>query len=269
MDSASLLLNRASLPNEVDSLKDIVVELAAELETLKLQLSRLRRSQFGVSSERLSGQWELFTETVSRLPLPASDTERISYERRRCAGRPRLPKDLPRLRVDYDLSADEKAQFDSLQRIGEEVSETLDYTPAKVVIIEHVRAKYRCRRNGESTIRTAAAEPSPIAKSNASAGLLAQVLVAKYADGLPLNRQERIFRRHGVELARATLCDWILGSTELLAPLLEQLRRHVLGAPVIFADDTTVDLIQGGRGSVCTARLWAYVGAGSLRDAQA
>jgi transposase len=268
MDSASVLLDRSALPEEPDSLKDIIVELAAQVESLKLQVFKLRRAQFGVSSERLSGQGELFVETVSGLPLPASDTQSISYERRRCAGRPKLPEDLPRRRVDYDLSETEKAQFDSLTRIGEEISETLDYTPAQVLVVEHVRAKYRCEKSGESTIRTAHAEPSPIAKSNASAGLLAQVLVAKYADGLPLNRQERIFRRHGVELARATLCDWILASCELLAPLLEQLKGHVLGAPVIFADDTTLDLIQGGRGAVCTARLWAYVGAGSLRDAQ-
>jgi transposase len=268
MDGTSVLLNRASLPNEPDTLKDIIVELAAQVESLKLQLSRLRRLQFGVSCERLSGQGELFTEAVSRLPLPAIDTESISYERRRSAGRPRLPQDLPRRRVEYDLSENEKAQFDSLQRIGEEISETLDYTPAQLVIIEHVRAKYRCHKDGESTIRTAAAEPSPLAKSNASAGLLAQVLVAKYADGLPLNRQEHIFKRHGLELPRATLCDWILGSSELLAPVLEWLKRHVLAAPVIFADDTTLDLILGGRGAACTARLWAYVGAGHTRDNQ-
>lgn len=110
--------------------------------------------------------------------------------------------------------------------------------------------------------------PSPIAKSNASAGLLAQVLVSKYADGLPLNRQERIFRRHGLELSRATLCDWVLGSTERLSVLWEVIRQHVLGAPVIFGDDTTIELIEGGRGAARTARLWAYVSAGELRDAE-
>jgi hypothetical protein len=81
-------------------------------------------------------------------------------------GRPALPKDLPRERVEYDLSEAEKAEFEELERIGEEVSETLEYTPAKLVVIEHARAKYACRKDGESTIRTAFAQPSPLPKTN-------------------------------------------------------------------------------------------------------
>ena len=83
-----------------------------------------------------------------------------------------------------------------MERIGEEVSETLEYTPAKLLVIEHVRAKHACRKDGESTIRTAFTQPSPLPKSNAEAGLLAQILVATYADHLPLNCQKRIFKRH-------------------------------------------------------------------------
>lgn len=264
-------LDIEKLPRDVDALLGVIADLHKQystiLDSLHAQLAKLRRMHFGVSSEQLAAQGVLFAEKLE-LPVPPQARETITYERAHSKGRPKLPADLPRSRIEYDLSDAEKAEFERLARIGEEVSETLEYTPAKLSVIEHVRAKYRCEKAGEATIRVAAAEPSPIAKSNASAGLLAHVLVSKYADGLPLNRQERIFRRHGLELSRATLCDWALMSTELLTPLLALLRQHVLRAPVIFADDTTLDLILGGRGAACTARLWAYVSAGELRDTE-
>lgn len=257
------------LPREVDALLGVIADLHSQystiLDSLHAQLAKLRRMHFGASSEQLSGQADLFSEKLA-LPVPPEARETITYERAQSKGRPKLPSDLPRTRIDYDLSEQEKSEFERLTKIGEEVSETLDFTPAKLSVIEHVRAKYRCEKDGESTVRVAAAEPSPIAKSNASAGLLAHVLVSKYADGLPLNRQERIFKRHGLELSRATLCDWALMSTELLERLLALLKLHVLRSPVVFGDDTTLDLILGGRGATCTARLWAYVSAGAVRD---
>lgn len=257
------------LPREVDALLGVIADLHSQystiLDSLHAQLAKLRRVHFGASSEKLSGQADLFSEK-RELPVPPEARETITYERARSKGRPKLPSDLPRTRIDYDLSEQEKSEFERLTKIGEEVSETLEFTPAKLSVIEHVRAKYRCEKDGASTVRVAAAEPSPIAKSNASAGLLAHVLVSKYADGLPLNRQERIFKRHGLEISRATLCDWALMSTELLERLLVLLKLHVLRAPVVFGDDTTLDLILGGRGATCMARLWAYVSAGAVRD---
>jgi transposase len=264
---AALDLN--SLPTEVAPLQELVIGLARELESLHQQLMSLRRLHFGAKSEQLSAlQGDLFGGSTVSLPLPPKATATVSYERTVSKGRPRLPKDLPRMRIDYELSAAERTQFDTVERIGEEISETLDYTAPQLIVVEHVRGKYRCEKAGESTIRVAQAEPSPLPKANASAGLLAQVLTAKYADGLPLNRQEKIFKRHGVELPRATLCDWVLGATELLAPLLEPLKTHILAAPVIFADDTTLDLLEPGRGKTRTARLWAYVSAGESQDSE-
>lgn len=259
------------LPRDVDALLGVITDLHSQyntlLESLHQQLQKLKRMHFGTSSERLAGQADLFVGTVT-LPVPPEELEKITYERPKSKGRPKLPENLPRQRIEYDLSDEEKAEFEKTEKIGEEISETLDFTPAKLIVIEHARAKYRCEKEGESTIRVAFAEPSPIPKSNASAGLLAQVLVAKYADGLPLNRQEKIFKRHGLELSRATLCDWILGSTERLSLLLEAIKEYVLKAPVIFGDDTTIDLIEGGRGQARTARMWAYVSAGQTRDGE-
>lgn len=163
------------LPRDVDALLGVITDLHSQyatiLESLTQQLATLRRLHFGAKSEKLSGQAELFDETQC-LPVPPQDTVTITYTRQR-RRRPALPKGLPRERVDYDLSESEKAQFDSVERIGEEVSETLEYTPAKLIVIEHVRAKYACRKDGESTIRTAFAQPSLLPKTNAGAGLLA------------------------------------------------------------------------------------------------
>lgn len=208
----------------------------------------MQRMHFGASSERLAGQPDLFDEKVS-LPMPPTALESISYERKKSKGRPKLPENLPRTRIDYDLSADEKAEFEKVEKIGEEISETLDFIPAKVTVIEHARAKYRCEKDGESTIRTAFAEPSPLLKSNASAGLLAHILASTFADHLPLNRREGVFKRHGVILPRSTLCEWKLGSGELLYALMPSLIGHVLAAPRIHTDDTTLPLIEGGTSS--------------------
>lgn len=259
-------LDLNALPDDVEALKAIIRSFAQQLESLQQQILNLRRAQFGASAERLPGQGELFMEAVS-LPLPAVEKETIHYERVR-RGRPALPKDLPRLRIDYDLTEQEKSGFDTLTRIGEERSETLDYIPAKLQVIEHVRAKYAATRkaDGARTVIAAAMPPAPLPKSNASPNLLAHVLVSKYADHLPLNRIEGIFRRHGVELHRSTLCDWVLGSTELLGVLYEALKAHMLAAPKIHADDTILPLQDKGRGRTVQARLWAYLGAGARLD---
>jgi transposase len=255
------------LPDDVVALKQIVLDLTTQLESLKQQFLALRRAHFGASSEQLAGQAELFAAPVS-LPVPKEETRTITYERAR-RGRPALPKDLPRVRVEYDLTQEERAQFASLERIGEETSETLDYIPAKLQVIEHVRAKYAAaRKNGETTVVAATMPPAPLPKSNASPNLLSHVLVSKYADHLPLNRIEAIFRREGVELSRSTLCDWVLGSTELLSVLHEVLKAHVLAAPKIHAEDTLMPLCERGRGRPVQARLWAYLGAGSRLDMQ-
>lgn len=268
-------LDSQQIPNDVGSLKHLLLTRDAayrevftawqsQFESLHQQILNLRRIQFGASSERLAGQAELFSEPVT-LPLPPTLTEKITYERQR-PGRPALPKDLPRERVEYDLAEAEKAEFDVLTRIGEEVSETLDYTPAKLIVIEHARLKYACEKDGERTIRTAAAQPSPLPKSNASPGLLAQVIVAKYCDHVPLNRQEKIFKRHGCAIAKATLCEWSLATAALVDVLLPPLIEHVLAAPRVHCDDTVLPLQVAGRGKTKMARLWGYLGAGERRD---
>src|SRR3990167_8948431 len=251
----ALALIDIDLISDIDVLRGLVTErdsvianLSAQLESLKQQFLNLRRLHFGATSEKFSGQAELFTEKVE-LPVPPEPGKLTVPAHQRRKGRPALPDDLPRERREYDLSEAEKAEFDSIKRIGEEISSSIEYTPARVIVLEHARAKYACVKDGESTIRTAYAEPSPLPKSYAGASLLAQILTATFADHLPLNRQEGIFKRHGVALHRSTLCEYKLGAGELLAVLRAPLIAHVLAAPRVHSDDTTLPLLKKGRGS--------------------
>ena len=239
-----------------------ITQLVQQLETLQQQFLNLRRMHFGATSEKFAGQTELFTEKVE-LPVPPEPGKLTVPAHQRRKGRPALPDDLPRERREYDLSEAEKAEFDAVKRIGEEISKSIEYTPARLIVLEHARAKYVCTKDGESTIRTAHADPSPLPKSNAGASLLAQILTATFADHLPLNRQQTIFKRHGVELHRSTLCEYKLGAAELLAVLRPALIAHVLAAPRVHSDDTTLPLLEKGRGTTKTARLWGYLGAGA------
>jgi transposase len=268
--SSMAVLNLESLPGEVTELHQIIrtlhaalSETQAQFENLKQQILALRRAQFGQSSERIEGQAELFVEPVT-VPVPPKVTEKITYERTQ-PGRPALPKDLPRVRLEYDLPAEDKQCSccgGALGRIGEDTSEQLDYIPARLQVVVHARQKYACRCGGNG-VKTAQMPEQPLPKSNASANLLSHLLVSKYQDHLPLARLERIFGRHGVPIARQTLCDWVLGSTELASVLSEALKRHVLAAPKIHADDTIVPLLDRDKNRTVQARAWAYVGAGA------
>ena len=220
----------ADLPVEPDALQAFALEqnrlarvLWEQLEILQHQIAQSNRARFGVSSERLAGQAELFDAATDSRHRPSRRRVPVAGHTRK--GRPALPKDLPRTRIEYDLSDEQKMAFDTLERIGEERSETLHYEPSRLTVIEHIRFKYVAKKDGESTIVTASAQPSPLPKSNASASLLANVLVNTYVDHLPLNRQEMRYARRGVYLPRATLCEWKLAAAELLEVLLPPLAR--------------------------------------------
>lgn len=280
MQLLSAPIDRASLPDEAEALKDLVIEAGAALQALRgqfdaqiaslaAQLAELKRRVFGGRAEALAAlQPELWREVVE-IPVPPTTYDDVGGHRRRRGGRPAIDPALPRRRIEHDLSEADKAGFARVVVIGEELSETLEYTPARLEVLQHARLKYRCEdATGCSTVRTAQAEPSPIPRSNAGAGLLAHVLVSKYADHQPLARQERILARHGARVSRQTLCDWALGAAERLAPLMAPLRRHLLASPVIFTDDTTLALkTPERRHRTVTARLWVYLAGGWLPEA--
>jgi transposase len=144
-----------------------------------------------------------------------------------------------------------------MRKLGEDVTEVLEYVPASFKVIRHVRPKLSCRLC--ETIVQAPMPSLPIERGHPGPGLLAHVLVAKYADHLPLYRQSGIYAREGVDLERSTLADWVGCSAALLDPLVTALRREVMASGVLHGDDTPVPVLAPGLGKTKTGRLWAYV----------
>jgi transposase len=144
-----------------------------------------------------------------------------------------------------------------LRLFGEDIAEILEYIPANFKVIRHVRPKSAC--NKCKHVVQAPAPSRTIERGLAGPGLIAHVLVSKYADHCPLFRQSEIYAREGVDLDRSTLAGWVGASSELLAPLVEALRKHVLAASKIHADDTPVPVLAPGNGKTKTGRLWTYV----------
>jgi transposase len=259
-------LDAASLRALVLSQHEQLISRDAEIEHLKLLIAKLKRMQFGRRSERVAWQIEqlqlrLDELEAGRAEQAASVAERVgdpeAPRSTRPARRP-LPAHLPR--QTRKIPPKHTACPDcggELKPLGEDVSEMLEYVPASFVVIRQVREKLACGRCDK--IVQAPAPSRPIARGMAGPGLLAHVLVSKYGDHLPLYRQEEIYERHGVELERATLADWVGQTSALLDPLVEALRRHVMAAQKLHADDTPVPVLAPGLGRTKLGRLWTYV----------
>lgn len=275
-DDAGMALDLAALPDDLDALRAIVAAQAAELAakdsligSLRLQLARLRRMQFGRSSERLQGAIEqlelaleeLEAEEAGADPGAADDgavdaVSRPASARAKPVRRP-LPDHLPREAVEHPAPGACPACGGSLRPLGEDVTEVLDWVPGRFRVVRHVRPKCSCRLC--EAICQAPAPSLPIRRGRAGPGLLAHVLVGKHADHLPLYRQAEILAREGMELSRSTLADWVGQCAALLRPLVDALARHVLAGAVLHADDTPVPVLAPGTGRTRTGRLWAYV----------
>ena len=236
-------------------------------EQLKLRLARLLRERFGASSEKLRGsieQLELLlgdleeqiAETAPAEPLPQLAAGSPGAPRRKPTRKP-LPDHLPRDVVDHPAPCACPKCGGVLHALGEDVTEVLDYVPGSFRVTRHVRPKLSCR--GCDSITQAPAPSLPIHRGLAGPGLLAQVLVAKYCDHLPLHRQSEIYARDGVDLDRSTLADWVGQTAALLRPLVDAAGAHVMAAERVHADDTTVPVLDPGRGKTRTGRLWCYV----------
>jgi transposase len=226
------------------------------IEHLEQRIQSFLRKMWGPSSERLSpDQLKLAFAEDQVEPTPPEDMapddeEALEPEkkRKRGHGRAPLPKDLPRERVEHEPAAEDLVCAccgETKCRIGEETSEELEYVPASMLIVEHVRGKYACRKCEDGVV---IADPPvrPLEKGRAGPGLLAKVVVAKYGDHLPLKRLEGIFARHGVHLARSTMCDWVRDVAGLLAPIVKEMRRGILSTGLVQTDDTPVKVQTGG-----------------------
>jgi transposase len=269
------------LPEDPKVLQQMVLDLLAQLDRefternkIEALLRELLDAKRNRKSEQLSAdQLALFAELLqvrqvqAELPVKRVDSDDDvagggsgdAAPKKRTGGRQPLSKNLLRERIVHDLAEGEKhcasCQKD-LRPIGEETSERYEYIPAQLKVVEDVCKKYAC----DCTVKTATKPAQPIEKSLAGASLLAQVIVAKTADHLPLHRQEKIFERHGADISRKTMCGWMAQCGDLLGPLYGAAKAVLFQSKTIGTDDTGVKVLDKKLPFARTGRIWPYYG---------
>jgi len=257
------------LPNDTNTLKQMVLRLLEQIDDLNGQLYYLKRQLFGRKSEKLDPAQRLLFEDLydqvrSKLDQqkPARAKAVKSSKRSEHKGRNPLPDDLPREIIEIEPPDQEKicpVCHKQKQRIGSEQTEKLEYVPASFYVKRYVRYKYACKAC-EGHISIGQLPAMAIDKGLAGEGLLAQIITSKYCDHNPLNRLEGILKRHGVDINVSTMCDWVARSADLLAPLVKRMHQKILESPKINTDDTPIPVkSKRHRGSTYKGYLWVYI----------
>jgi transposase len=266
-------MSHDTLPDDIETLKRLVVGRDEMIAKLLAEIARLKRWRFGRSAERIDvalGQLQLMLgelqggsacEVSAEESLPVEESTQ-SPPPQRVRGLRRVPRALPaHLPRETIVHAPASCTCPdcgaAMRKLGEDISEMLDFVPGYFKVLRHVRPKFSCGHCAR--VIQLPAPSRPIERGLAAPGLLAQVIVAKYGDHCPLYRQQAIYRRSGVEVDRATLAEWVGGASRLLDPLVESLGRYVRSAEKLHADDTPVPVLDPGRGKTKTGRLWTYV----------
>jgi transposase len=259
----------------VEELSRVLDETAASYDELQAthqvaleELSALKRWIYGRRTEKIvegEGQQHLFDlEPSSTTATPLEPRQELTHSvatRRRRRRELDLDK-LPHFRHEQDLSEADK-QCSGCGRgkdfIGQDESKVLEYVPAKLEVHVYVRPKYACRYCKDG-VASPPPPVRPIARGIAGPGLIAQIIVGKFGDHLPLYRQEDFFTRHGLHIPRSTLCDWVQAAAELLRPLYQRQKELVIQSPVLWTDDTPVTVLTGGKEGSRQGRFWTYIG---------
>ncbi len=232
-----------------------IEQQSQRIDQLTDQVNALKRYRYGKRSEKIPEE-KIKPDNVEGSP--------DGYGQRKGHGRNLFPTHLPRQKIHYELTASERVCeccSGFLSKMGEQVSEQLEIIPAKVYVIQHIRHKYACRKCQDKVI-TAKMPDQPIDKGKAGPGALAEVLVNKYQDHLPLYRQSQRFSRFGINLSRSTLCGWIMQSASLLAPLVDAMKeRALIPSGHLFGDDTSIRTLLE-KGGASTGRFWIYTSKG-------
>ncbi|MES1260342.1 MAG: IS66 family transposase [Acidobacteriota bacterium] len=275
-------IDQTQLPNDAATLRRMVLDLIAQLDAEQARriktenlLRQILAARSGKRSEQITEEQlalfeaELKAQGVNVEDLskdcengPADNDPPASAGNTGAArprGRSPLPAHLKRERIVHDLTEAEKhcnACDQDLRAFGEETSERYEYIPAQLIVIEDICRKYAC----DCTVKTAGKPSQPIEKSTAGASLLSQVIVAKYADHLPLHRQAKIFRRFGADLSVQTMCGWMGQTAGLFDPLYLCLKDFVLSSKVVGTDDTPVKVLDRNLPQTRKGRIWPYVG---------
>lgn len=272
-------LEKIDVPSDVTECQHMIHELVGtlkqafgrldeqddQIQELQHRLELLLQAKYGRSSEKVTpGQLRLFEEAgEAQQEEKQLASTKASTARHAGHGRKKLSKELPRRRIIHELPLEKRCCPDCGQQrlpIGEEVSERLGYIPACVEVVEDVRIKYACRQCAGKVV-VADLPSKPIAKGSADASMIAYVATSKFADHLPLHRLEGIFRRHGLELVRSTMCGWLAAGADVLKPLYERMKWRVLTSRIIWTDDTPVDMQdRNHEKNIREARTWVYIG---------
>ncbi|MCK5851282.1 MAG: IS66 family transposase [Kiritimatiellae bacterium] len=287
----------ATLPDNIPELKTIICDFAEtqtryektqqhlefEIKLLKEQIAILNHRLFGRKSEKRSGNQECQPTLFDEVELTSSKDKHTEPEeeievpahRRLKPGRKPLPKDLPRIDKIHDLSEEEKicACGCVKSRIGEEVSVQLDIIPQKMRVIRNIRPKYVCKNcegveADEPAVSIAPMPDQILPKSIATAGLISHIIVSKYADALPLYRQEKIFARFGVELKRQTMASWVIKVAQRCMPMMELIRNEIRSGPFMQIDETGVQVLkEPERKAEAKSYMWLFRGGDPDRPA--
>ena len=258
IDPANLPEDAAALQALVRQLLGTVKNQGLKIAQLEARIAKLKRMQFGQSSEKIVREIEQL-----ELELDALHEEEAEAAAARPAAvqklietpyRKPLPEHLPREVEVHEPACTCPNCGGAMGKLGEDITEVLDYVPASFKVVRHVRPKLSCRLC--ETIVQAPMPSLPIERGKPGPGLLAHVLVSKYADHLPLYWQAEIYAREGVDLERSTLADWVGRSPALLEPLLAALRKPVMSSDVLHGDDTPVPVLAPGLGKTRIGRLW-------------
>ena len=257
------------LPDDTNTLKQMVLTLLGQIDDLNGQLYYLKRQLFGKKSEKLDPAQRLLFEGLYdqvRAKIEEQKQPKIKVVKKRKntnhKGRKPLPKDLPREIIEIEPAEEERTCFicnNEKQRIGSEETEKLEYVPASFYVKKYVRYKYACKEC-QSNISIGQLPPMAIDKGIAGEGLLAHIITCKYCDHVPLNRLEGILKRHGVDINVSTMCDWVGKSADLLEPLVRRMHEKILQSPKINTDDTPIPVkSKKRRGSTYNGYLWVYI----------
>ena len=253
---------RATQASQAIALRD------AKIDKLSFELAQLRRIRFGVKSEQLDAQQRPLFEEAVQADIAALEEELTELQAlnkpaaspaKQTPKRQALPTELARVDVSHEPEVTlctTPGCGCQLKRVGQDVSEKLDYTPGVFTVQRHIRGKWACAQC--QTLTQAPVPAEVIDKGIATSGLLAHVLVAKYADHLPLYRQEAIFARAGFGIARSTLASWVGVCGVRLQPVVDALKAELLQCAVLQADETPVACLAPGTGKTHRSYLWAY-----------
>jgi len=270
-----------NLPDDAAALKEIIAfhlneqeKFQERIDYLEQMVRLLQKELFGRKSEKHILPDHEQRSLFDSIEAPESDRQILEEKivipehSRKKRGRKPLPADLPRVDVIHDLPEQDK-QCDcgaTLSCIGQDISEKLDYVPAKIRVIRHIRYKYACKScegvdSDGPTVKIAPPPVQLIPKSIASEGLIAHLVVSKFADGLPLYRQQKIFSRLGIDLSRATMANWVVNAARQCHPLIDLLQKAICSGPLINVDETPYQVLnEPGRHNTSKSYMWVFRG---------